>query len=226
MTGGPPLGEAEAAADDYNIRSHYLDVSTDLRRAFRHGPLRVDSTVPPISLITLEGEPFEVSSLLREHHVALVFGSYSAPPCTLELAALERLGRSLEESGSRLVFVYTREIHPNEPLPPDGLVIPTHTTLADKVGWARRLKDDFALTMPVLVDSLSGTVHRAFGALPFQAVVIDRDGILVFRSEWVDVAQLAAVLANLDERDRIAASGSFRNSYSEGLWAVDASVWH
>jgi hypothetical protein len=62
--------------------------------------------------------------------------------------------------------------------------------------------------------------------LPFQAVVIDRAGIVVFRSEWVDAAQLGVVLANLDDRQRFAAEDSMRNSYSEGLWGIDAAGWH
>jgi hypothetical protein len=226
MAGASPLSENDAAAAAYNFPSHYLDVSTDLRRSFRHGPIRVGSPAPDITLFTLEGERVDLAELSGGQHLALVFGSYTAPPCTLHLPALEQLKSSLEGSGSRLAFVYTREIHPDEPIPPKGRVVSPHRTLDEKLAAARLLMEEFALTMPILVDDVIGTVHRAFGALPFQAVVIDRAGIVVFRSEWVDAGQLGAVLANLDDRERFAGEGSMRNSYSEGLWGIDAAGWH
>jgi hypothetical protein len=226
MTSDAPLDELAAAADDYNIRSHYLDVSTELRRSFRHGPHRVGETVPRFSLATLDGEFVDFSELAGGRHIALIFGSYTAPMCTLEFSPFEDLSRSVQGPNSAVLFVYTREIHPDEPVPPRGHIIPPHRSLKEKIACARLFRDEFALTMPIFVDSISGTVHRAFGSLPFQAAVIDRAEVIAFRSEWAEARRLGAVLANLEARDRYTASGSMRNSYSEGLWGVDAGAWH
>jgi hypothetical protein len=74
----------------------------------------------------------------------------------------------------------------------------------------------------VAVDDLDGTTHRAYGGLPFSAVVIGRDGILVHREEWAGQEQLSAVLANLRLGDEGRAAGApLRLSLSETLWSME-----
>jgi hypothetical protein len=94
--------------------------------------------------------------------------------------------------------------------------------MADKLAAARRFREVLGLRMPVGVDDLAGTVHLAYGGLPYCAAVVRRDGILAHRSEWASATQLAQVVDNLDQASaRRQAGGRPRMGFSESLWAME-----
>lgn len=93
-----------------------------------------------------------------------------------------------------LRFVYTRETHPGENITP-------HQSWEEKQERAKRFRDDEHLLWTVWVDDLDGPVHQALGGGPNMAVIIHRDGRLVYRSEWTDVEDLQAMMAHLRRWD-------------------------
>jgi hypothetical protein len=207
------------AAEQYNVPAYHRQINRELRRAYAGQPLRVGEPAPSFRLPTVDGGQADLDALRRDGHVVLVFGCYSAPPCVRELPEIDALAAALHP-GLAMVFVYTREIHPNEDLP-QGRFAP-HESPAAKLAVARRLRDDLGLHLTVTADDLEGTVHRAYGGLPFCAAVVRRDGVLVHRSEWASAGQLAAVIANLAQADqRLAAGEQPRLSLSETLWSME-----
>ena len=207
------------AAEHYNVPAYYREINRDARRAYAGQPLRAGQPAPSFRLPTVDGGQADLDELRRDAHVVLIFGCYSAPPCVRELPEIDTLAAALPP-GLAMLFVYTREIHPNEDLP-YGRFAP-HESLAAKLAVARRLRDDLGLHMTVAADDLAGTVHRAYGGLPFCAAVVRRDGLLVHRSEWASAGQLAAVIANLAQADqRLAAGEQPRMSLSETLWSME-----
>ena len=44
------------------------------------------------------------------------------------------------------------------------------------------LRDEESITFPILLDELSGKVHRRYGSLPNPTYIIDRSGRIAFRS--------------------------------------------
>jgi Redoxin len=211
--------ELSPAAEHYNITAYYREVNRAARRAYAGEALRVGMQAPGFKLPTLDGQAADLDQLLGDGHVVLIFGCYSAPPCVRELPEMERLAaRGLP--GFRMIFVYTREVHPGEDLPQGRF--PAHRTLDDKVAAARMLQRDLGLTMTVAVDDLAGTVHLAYGELPFCAVIVRADGVLVHREEWASADQLGYVMANLADADRRRAGGAVpRLSLSETLWSME-----
>jgi hypothetical protein len=208
-----------AAAEQYNVPAYYRQINRELRRAYAGQPLRVGQAAPSFRLPTVDGGQADLDQLRRDGHVVVIFGCYSAPPCVRELPEIDQLAAALPP-GLAMVFIYTREIHPNEDLP-YGRFAP-HDSLAAKLAVARRFRDDLGLHMTVTADDLEGPVHRAYGGLPFCAAVVRRDGLLVHRSEWASAGQLAAVIANLAEADqRLAAGEQPRMSLSETLWSME-----
>jgi Redoxin len=211
--------ELSPAAEHYNITAYYREVNRAARRAYAAGALRAGMRAPGFRLPALDGQAADLDELLRGGHVVLIFGCYSAPPCVRELPEIERLAaRGIP--GFRMVFVYTREVHPGEDLPQGRF--PAHRTMDDKVTAARMLQRDLGLTMTVAVDDLAGTAHLAYGGLPFCAVIVRSDGTVVHREEWASADQLGFVMANLAAADRRRAEGAVpRLSLSETLWSME-----
>ncbi|UCD29276.1 MAG: hypothetical protein JSV03_02005 [Planctomycetota bacterium] len=83
----------------------------------------------------------------------------------------------LRDVGS--IFLYTHEAHPGEHYP--------HLTSMDqKFRHARDLRDILGVTRPILVDSLDGACHRAYGSMPNMSWIFTRSGIPVYKSDWTD----------------------------------------
>jgi len=194
--------------DDYNIERYTPQVTVGPRKLFREQGMELGEPVPRFSCPTVDGGSIDLDTITNGHQVALVFGSYSAPPVVLEMPGLENLYQSLDHSKQTIVFVYTREIHPSEELAPHFKNLPRHRSLEQKIAQARAFRDDMGLSFEVAVDDLSGTIDRAYGSLPFFHVVIDGDGTLIQRSEWADADLLTATFANLTKREQLLAGDS------------------
>jgi hypothetical protein len=88
--------------------------------------------------------------------------------------------------------VYTREAHPGEHQP-------AHTSLADKLAAARRLKDELGITRKILIDDLDGSVHAAYGLMPNMSWVLARRGTILYKAMWTSAARIGEFL----ERNRV-----------------------
>ena len=82
------------------------------------------------------------------------------------------------------IFVYTHEAHPGENYPP-------LTSMEQKNDHARALRDDLNVTRPILLDSLDGACHRAYGSMPNMTWIFTRAGIPVYKSDWTDCKSVA-----------------------------------
>lgn len=76
-------------------------------------------------------------------------------------------------------FLYTHEAHPGENYP--------HLTSMDrKFKHAEALRDVLGVTRTILVDSLDGACHRAYGSMPNMTWIFNRSGVPVYKSNWTD----------------------------------------
>jgi hypothetical protein len=75
------------------------------------------------------------------------------------------------------VFVYTHEAHPGE-------YYPHLTSMDQKFAHARALRDLLGVTRPILLDSLDGACHRAYGSMPNMTWIFDRRGVPVYKADW------------------------------------------
>lgn len=84
-------------------------------------------------------------------------------------------------------FVYTHEAHPAENYP--------HlTSMEQKRKHAKALRDFYGVTRPILLDSLDGKCHRAFGSMPNMTWIFSRSGIPVYKSDWTDAESVRNTL--------------------------------
>ncbi|MBA0124448.1 hypothetical protein H0B56_02710 [Haloechinothrix sp. YIM 98757] len=85
------------------------------------------------------------------------------------------------------MFVYTREAHPGER-------VPHHDTFERKLEHARLLRDEGGIRRNILVDDISGTVHRAYGSMPNMTWVIGRGGRVVYKANWTNASNVESFL--------------------------------
>ena len=86
--------------------------------------------------------------------------------------------------------MYTREAHPGEHLP-------AHESFAQKRAHARRFQQRWSIERPIWVDDLEGTVHRAYGALPNMAWIVDSRGRIAYKANWTDARSIEAALGQV-----------------------------
>lgn len=203
-------GAGVATTDTYNIETYYRDINDATRAAFPSTSPRVGEPGPAFRLPLVGGGTTALGDLLAQGHVVLIFGCFTAPPAVAQLPALESLHRTYGGRGFSFVFVYTREIHPGENIPP-------HRTMEQKLGQASRMKDYARITFPVAADDLEGSVHRGYGGLPSMACVVNRQGSLIYRGTWTDADMIREVLENQLLRDR-AEGGAQRGRVGYHEW--------
>lgn len=88
------------------------------------------------------------------------------------------------------IFLYTHEAHPGENYPP-------LTSMEQKFNHARDLRDVLGVTRPILVDSLDGACHRAYGSMPNMTWIFNKSGLPLYKSDWTDVLSVQLALENL-----------------------------
>lgn len=92
---------------------------------------------------------------------------------------MDAAAESLASQGIGSIFLYTHEAHPAENYP--------HLTSMDqKFHHAQALRDVYGVSRPILVDSLDGSCHRAYGSLPNMSWIFNRTGTVLYRAEWTD----------------------------------------
>lgn len=85
------------------------------------------------------------------------------------------------------LFIYTNEAHPGENFP--------HlTTMAEKFDHARKLRDRLGVTRKILVDSLDGKCHRAFGSMPNMTWILTKSGMPIYKADWTDYVSVQNAL--------------------------------
>jgi hypothetical protein len=97
------------------------------------------------------------------------------------------MAKEFADKGFVFLFLYTREAHP-------GQQHGAHTGMEQKLAYAREFREDCQIERPILVDDLSGTVHRLYGELPNMTYLIGRGGRILFRSNWTDVPTIEMML--------------------------------
>lgn len=92
-----------------------------------------------------------------------------------------------QDQGVGSIFLYTHEAHPGENYP-------HHKSFEDKLGHAHDLKNVLGVTRPILVDSLDGACHRAYGSMPNMTWIFTASGVPVYKSDWTDARSVENAL--------------------------------
>lgn len=125
---------------------------------------------------------------------------------------MQQVAEEFRDGDFEFFIVYVREAHPGENYP-------RHTSWEQKLAHAEALRCEEHVQVPILVDALDGTMHADFGYLPNMIYVVNKQGVIVYRSDWTDADELAQVCEETAkiERFRREAPGPFQVAYSERL---------
>lgn len=160
--------------------------------AFGSGP-EPGERAPNFEARTLDGERIKLSDFEGEKNVVLTFGSATCPFSAASIRGLNRLYDDYAGDDVEFLFVYVREAHPGEKLPP-------HQDMDDKVAAAELFRREEDVEMPILVDDVDGRIHKKYGTLPNPTYLIDKSGRVAFRALWTRPAVLEKALDELLDR--------------------------
>ena len=116
-----------------------------------------------------------------------------------EVPPLTELYRKYRDRGFEFFIVYSREAHPGENYP-------HHQSFEQKKEYAKTLRElDKVNEIPILLDDIEGSTHLAYGLLPNMVYLIDREGTVVYKSDWTDAHEIDGMCASLLRLDEMKA---------------------
>ncbi|HEY1629029.1 MAG TPA: deiodinase-like protein, partial [Tepidisphaeraceae bacterium] len=159
--------------------------------------LQIGQKAPDFSLQKLDGQSVQLSSF-KGRFVLLVFGSYSSPIFREHAAALEQLRRQYAPR-MNVILIYTRENYPVgqwdvERNKQDDVLIPEHTDMNARMAAAKLARDRLNLTMPIALDTMDNKTAADYDGLSNAAVLIGRDGSVLFFQKWFEPYALRAAI--------------------------------
>ncbi len=129
-------------------------------------------------------------------YTVVEFGSITFPNCGIAAPAMNDIADDFEPHGIGSIFVYTHEVHPGE-------YFPHITSMEQKFRHAKVLQNRLGVTRPIMLDSLDGACHRAYGSMPHMTWIFNRAGIPIYKAEWTDPFSVQNALEYaLDVADR------------------------
>jgi len=147
--------------------------------------------------------------------VVLMFGSVTCGATATQLRTGKPSIRSLysryTKKGFEFFLIYTKEPHSGE-----NNAQPT--TIEERVKNAARLKQEEKVNFLILIDTPENAVRNAYRGWANGIFVVNKDGVLVFRSSWTHGPELAQVLYDLHAWEKAQARNELvRVCYSERL---------
>jgi hypothetical protein len=177
--------------------------------------VRVGTEAPDFALPDLGGKIVRLSSYRNKSNVVLIFDSVTCGATVTQLRAGKPSIRSLYSRYKKKRFefflIYTKEPHPGEN-------IPQPTTVEERVKNAVRLKQEEKVNFPIFIDTPSNAVRNAYRGWANGIFVVNKDGVLVFRSSLTHGSELAQVLHDLHAWEKAQGQNELvRVCYSERL---------
>ena len=105
------------------------------------------------------------------------------------------MAKEFADDGVQFIFLYAHEAHPG-----DNKL--HHSSMEQKLQYARDFVEMWDIERPMYVDDLDGPIHRAFGTLPNMTWIINSAGQIVYKADWTDHRTVRAAVEQLiAERD-------------------------
>jgi peroxiredoxin len=183
----PVAGGAWPAAGD---GAHDNHVHSGVPDTFPDHPA-VGEAAPDFSLKDTAGKRLDLGEVLGRGYVVLAFGSASSSNFRKSAPDLDRLAKEWERLEVRVLIVYTREAHPAT------LRGKAPRSYRERELLAGQTRKELNLSLRILVDQWDNHVHRAYGAIPDAAFLLDPKGKILLRQIVARPATLEQELRRL-----------------------------
>jgi hypothetical protein len=175
--------------------------------------VRVGTEAPEFALPDLGGKTIRLSGYRGKSNVVLMFGSVTCGATATQLRAgkpsIRLLYARYKKKGFQFFLIYTKEPHPGEN-------IAQPTTIEERMKNAARLKREEKVNFPILIDTLDNAVRNVYRGWANGIFIVNKQGVLVFRSSWTHGPELAQVLYDLCAWEKAQARNELvRVCYSE-----------
>ena len=163
------------------------------------GPQPGDAA-PAFELTAVTGETVTLASL-RGKPVVIEFGSYTCPVFRRQVEPLQVLQTRFGDN-VHWVIVYTKEAHPVDGRVAginrrEGIEVPQHVSFEQRLETAKLCRRKMNLKATVLVDGIENKVTSAYGGHPNRGFIIDADGMVVSRQNWISADKTREALEGL-----------------------------
>tara|TARA_R110000850_G_scaffold219673_1_gene345112 strand:- start:338 stop:1057 length:720 start_codon:yes stop_codon:yes gene_type:complete len=160
----------EFSSNTYNLDNFY-------------GP-EVAKKAQNFSLTNLNNEKVNLLDFTGEFLV-LELGSITCPLFQGRREGMEALVKEFPNVSFSVLYV--REAHP-------GSNFPSHNSIDEKINCAKELKYTDREIRNIVIDDVSGSAHSSYGGYPNAVFIINKNGCVVFRSDWNSVSATSAAL--------------------------------
>ena len=123
---------------------------------------------------------------------------------------MDDLADDFADRGVTSAFIYTREAHPGENYR-------HHSSMDDKRSNAAAFREHSNVRRPILLDSLDGAAHRAYGLLPNMTWILGRGGVIHYKGAWTAASVVGAALATTLDSLELRKEGNVVPMYEERL---------
>lgn len=178
------------------------------------GPAAGDPAID-FSATDFEGREYRLSDFAGRW-VVLETGSATCSQYSKNIDSVEVLRSEFPDV--EFLLIYVREAHPGERLG-------QHKTFDEKVRAAKILPHKYGENRTILIDTLDGQMHRAYGAMPNVVYVINPEGTVHYRCDWTFVEGLREALADREHVHRIEHASLKKISASRSLWVAVKTMW-
>ncbi len=121
------------------------------------------------------------------------------------MAGVEDLQEKYRDRDVVFFVVYSKEPHAGETR--HFRKYEQHKTYEHKKKYAEELVAEFGMKVPVLIDDLDESVVRAFGRMPNMTFIVDKEGRIAYKADWMEAARVEEMLdALLAEQEAEAAA--------------------
>ena len=149
----------------------------------------IGDTAPDFTAYTTTGEKVQLSDF-KGKTVVIEAGSFTCPSYIGYIDPMNKL--SLEHPDIVFLVLYVREAHPGSKIGP-------HQSLDEKIELAKKLKTNDNENRTILIDDLNGSVHSSQILLPNYLYIVDKDGVIAYKSEWNNPKTVEKVLNHLQD---------------------------
>jgi hypothetical protein len=197
------------------MRRRFPAVSIEAAVRFGRNEIRVGNPAPDFELADLKGRGVSLRQFRGKSHVVLMFGNLTCGATVTQLRAgkptIQSLCTRYHKKGFEFFLIYSRETHPGE-------FVTQPTSIEERRSHARRLAEEEKVNFPILVDSIDNRVRTLYHSWSNGIFVVNKTGLLVFKSAWTYGPEMVQVLHDLLAWERAEARNQLvRYCYSERI---------